>query len=239
MYKKILVPLDGSELAECVLPHVKNLTKDDSATEVTILNVFWMHIVPVKYWYGVSGYNEFKEKAKEASINYLADVESRLGSEGMKVVTESLEGGRPAHIISDYAQNNGMDLIVISSHGHTGIKKMMFGSVALEVLHSFARAGAADQAGGLTVAENIAREEGNNDGFETQQLDNKFKDGNEYKKKIAKQMMDVNKIAFDNNFNSMKVLLGQTKSIIGKFWEKAPVFPEEGKRAIADWMKSV
>ena len=40
MYKKALVPLDGSELAECTLSHVKNLFKDGSVGEVTLLNVF-------------------------------------------------------------------------------------------------------------------------------------------------------------------------------------------------------
>ena len=136
MYKKILVPLDGSELAECALSHVKNLVKTGFVEEVTILNVFWSHIIPFEYWYGVSGYDEFKEKAREASMNYLADVESRLSFPGIKVITESLEGGRPANIISNYAQNNGIDMIIIATHGYTGLKKMMLGSVALEVLHN-------------------------------------------------------------------------------------------------------
>ena len=39
MYKKVLVPLDGSDLAECTLSHVKNLSKDGSVGEVTLLNV--------------------------------------------------------------------------------------------------------------------------------------------------------------------------------------------------------
>jgi len=136
MYKKILVPLDGSELAECALSHVKDLVKAGLVEEVTILNIFWSHIVPVEYWYGVSGYDEFKEKAREASMNYLADVESRLGFDQIKVITESLEGGRPGNIISDYAQNNGIDMIIIATHGYTGMKKMMLGSVALAVLHN-------------------------------------------------------------------------------------------------------
>jgi polyhydroxyalkanoate synthesis regulator phasin len=57
-------------------------------------------------------------------------------------------------------------------------------------------------------------------------------------KQLAKQMLDFNKTAFDNNFNSMKALQEQTERLIGKFWEKSPIFPEEGKRAIVDWMKA-
>ena len=70
------------------------------------------------------------------SIKYLADVESRLSAEGIKVKTQSLESLRPAKIISDYVQKMGIDLIIIATHGYTGLEKLMFGSVALEVLHN-------------------------------------------------------------------------------------------------------
>jgi nucleotide-binding universal stress UspA family protein len=136
MYKKILVPLDGSELAECALSHVKNLVKVGPVVEVTVLNVFCGHIIEFGQGYGNAGYDVSNERARDASRKYLADVESRLGSEGIKVKTESMEGYRPAEIISYYAERNGMDLIIIASHGYTGMKKLMFGSVALEVLHS-------------------------------------------------------------------------------------------------------
>ena len=136
MYKKILIPLDGSELAECALSHVKDLVKSGSGQEVTLLNIFWSHVIPIEYWYGVSGYDEFKQKAREVSANYLADVASRLGSEGIKVTTESLEGGRPAAVISDYAQKNGIEMIIVATHGYSGLKKMMLGSVAFEVIHN-------------------------------------------------------------------------------------------------------
>ena len=70
-----------------------------------------------------------------ASRKYLADIESRLGSEGIKVKTESLEGNRPADTITEYAQKKGMDMIIIGTHGYTGLKKLMLGSVAFGVLH--------------------------------------------------------------------------------------------------------
>jgi len=136
MYKKILVPLDGSELAECALPHVINLVQDGSVGEVTVLNVYKVDLSPV----GAKGYaqginvNQIKKSMFTASSQYLADVESRLGSEGIRVKTVSLEGARPAVTISDYAKENGIDMIVIATHGYTGLKKLMLGSVALGVL---------------------------------------------------------------------------------------------------------
>jgi nucleotide-binding universal stress UspA family protein len=138
MYKKVLVPLDGSALAECTLSHVKNLIKDGSVGEVTLLNVVkvdlpWAVMEPNQY--RKIDFNAIREPLFIASRKYLGDIESRLGSEGIKVKTESLEGNRPADTITEYAQKNGMDMIIIGTHGYTGLKKLMLGSVAFGVLH--------------------------------------------------------------------------------------------------------
>ena len=140
MYKKVLFPLDGSPLAECTLSHVKNLFKDGSVGEVTLLNVVkvdvpWARMgsddIPTR---GID-LQAIREPLLIASKKYLADIESRLGSEGIKVKTESLEGNRPADTIIEYAQENGMDLIIIGTHGYTGLKKLFLGSVAFGVLN--------------------------------------------------------------------------------------------------------
>ena len=142
MYQKVLVPLDGSEVAECALPQVKNLVKDGYVGEVTILNVIW---ADVPSFQGAEAsemldINALREKAMEKLLidttKYLADVKSRLDSKGINVKTKILKGNHPADTISDYAQENGIDLIIIATHGYTGLKKLMFGSVALEVLHN-------------------------------------------------------------------------------------------------------
>ena len=141
MYKKVLVPLDGSALAECTLSHVTNLFKDGSVGEVTLLNIVkvdlpWaaMGSESDQYRKGID-INAIREPLFIASRKYLANIESRLGSEGIKVKTESLEGNRPADTITEYAQEKGMDLIIIGTHGYTGLKKLMLGSVAFGVLH--------------------------------------------------------------------------------------------------------
>lgn len=138
MYQKILIPLDGSELAECTLSHVKNLVNDGFTGEVILLNVFYPYF-PLPEEKDLFTYGDFKatrERIRNDSIKYLADVASRLESEGIKVKTEILLGSRPAETISEYARDNGIDLIIICTHGYTGLKKLMFGSVALEVLHN-------------------------------------------------------------------------------------------------------
>jgi nucleotide-binding universal stress UspA family protein len=79
--------------------------------------------------------NKLRKPLFAVSRNYLAKVASQLSSQGIKVKTESMEANRPADTITDYAQKNGMDLIVMATHVHTGFKKLMLGSVAFGVLH--------------------------------------------------------------------------------------------------------
>ena len=134
MFKKALVPLDLSELAECVLAYVKKLAKDRTLSEVILLNV--AEVDPAWDQMGAGfDVNTFRNAIKNKSERYLADVHYQLSSAGINVKTESIEGTAPAQVITDYAQKNGVDVIIISSHGYTGIKKLVFGSVAMGVLH--------------------------------------------------------------------------------------------------------
>ena len=141
MYKKILVALDGSELAECSLNHVKTLSQAGSAGEVILLNAVVVGLPWEALNRGESDmsppfdYIAFIAAAMEKSKGYLAKVQTRLRSEGLAVKTESVEAATPARAITDYAQKNGVDLIVITTHGYTGMKKMLLGSVASKVLH--------------------------------------------------------------------------------------------------------
>ena len=140
MYKKVLVPVDGSDLAESTLDYVKALAKEGSVGEVTLLNV-----VKLKFPWPVMGseekypkpfdVNAFRDTLFAASTKYLADMGSGLSSVGIKVNTESLEGNEPADTVIRYAQEKGMDMIIMGTHAYTGMKKLVFGSVASDVLH--------------------------------------------------------------------------------------------------------
>lgn len=55
---------------------------------------------------------------------------------------------------------------------------------------------------------------------------------------LAKQLMEFNKTAFDNSFSAMSAIQDQTESLVLSFLEKAAWFPEEGKKAIGDWILS-
>ena len=140
MYQKLLVPLDGSELAECTLSHVKSLIKDGSVGQVTLLNVvkvdFPWELGMSEYPEGIKfDFNEVREPLFAKSRDYLENKKAQLVSGGVEVRTESLEGNRPADTIVEFAEEKGVDLIIIGTHGYTGLKKLMMGSVAFSVLH--------------------------------------------------------------------------------------------------------
>ena len=140
MYKRILVPLDGSKLAECVLPHVENIATGCSVGEVIILRVCESPSI-------LADYPEGKGKSWEKHVErmttnaqkqcniYLDDVEKQLRDKGFNVRTDSCLG-KPAEQIVDYASKNEIDLIVMASHGRSGVNRWAYGSVADKVLRS-------------------------------------------------------------------------------------------------------
>ena len=136
MYKKVLVPLDGSELAGCVLDHVRALVKEGSAGEITLFNVVKVDTSYVELYGKNFDVNAMREALFASARKYLAKIESQLSSEGIKVKSESLESNSPAYIITEYAEKNGIELIIMGTHGYTGLKKLIMGSVASQVLNS-------------------------------------------------------------------------------------------------------
>ncbi|MCG6535396.1 MAG: universal stress protein, partial [Syntrophales bacterium LBB04] len=67
--------------------------------------------------------NDYIDKSK----NYLTAAQSKLSIEGITVKIESIEGDNPASIIGEYTRQNGVDLIIMATHGYTGVKKDVVG----------------------------------------------------------------------------------------------------------------
>ena len=122
MYSKILVPLDGSEIAESILPHVKDMAVAHGA-EVILLRVLpATGVLP----------SAAEREAMEAR-NYLSAVEKRLQQQGVNA-RFTIRHGEDAEEITDYAEVNDVDLIAMSTHGRSGVGRWIFGSVAEKVL---------------------------------------------------------------------------------------------------------
>lgn len=141
MYQKIMVPLDGSELAECVLPHLEAITTGCKVTDVVFVRaVEPLHIpasVPAR---GEFGFREEDRKRMEehhetAAQEYLSNLVGRLHYEGARLSWDVIHG-KAADALADYAEKNGVDLILIASHGRSGVSRWVWGSVADRILRS-------------------------------------------------------------------------------------------------------
>jgi len=134
--KRILVPLDGSPLAEFALNEVGEIA------ELTGSRVILLHVVPmiedVIYGGGeVFAIDQQWERKKARALEYLKSVSKR--PEWQKVKHEiAVETGNPAEVILDFAQKQNIDRIVMTTHGRTGISRWgwTFGSVAQKVLQA-------------------------------------------------------------------------------------------------------
>ncbi|MDO8472676.1 MAG: universal stress protein, partial [Dehalococcoidia bacterium] len=140
MYDKILVPLDGSELAECALPHVLELAKGCHVGEVILLRICEPPTIRADYPSSLpEGWERHVERLTEGARGqcglYLDDVQKRLEAEGISVKTVSGLGD-PSEEIVGYASRNNVDLIVMTSHGRRGVKHWAMGSVAERVFRA-------------------------------------------------------------------------------------------------------
>ena len=128
MFKKILVPLDGSKLAEGIIPRVEWLAKIHDG-EVTLLRVALAHMIP-----GTDPVEHQVKVVREAE-EYLAKVEANLKGVGVRV-NSVVRYGHDAQEIVDHARDRGFDLIAMSTHGRTGLAQFVLGSVASKVIHT-------------------------------------------------------------------------------------------------------
>jgi len=137
MYEKIMVTLDGSELAECVLPHVEAIVKGCLVKEVVFFRVVEIAQL-VNYLMSTPSDDvkrDIESEGKAEAENYLKQLVDRVNYDGVNVHWEVMEG-LVADSIADYATNNEVDLIIIATHGRSGISRWVMGSVADRILRS-------------------------------------------------------------------------------------------------------
>ncbi len=134
MYQKIVVPLDGSKFSECSLQHVKAIATGCKVPKVVLLRV----VEPVPKDYHTLGMpsgllNDTDKKLADEAKDYLTKIAGDLKKEG--VVTEvAVLQGTATEAILDYIEKNKVDLLIMSTHGRSGISRWALGSVAERVL---------------------------------------------------------------------------------------------------------
>jgi nucleotide-binding universal stress UspA family protein len=133
MYKKILVPLDGSPLAEAVLPHVQALAKSEGA-EIVLLRVA-VTPDPNLFHRDVAEGRQITDAIEEEAMDYMETEATKLQKEGTKVTSITRDGTIPDTIL-EVAEETHADVIAMSTHGRIGIQRLLKGSVAEEIVHA-------------------------------------------------------------------------------------------------------
>ena len=141
MYKKIMVPLDGSDLAECVFVHVEAIITSFKSKEVVLVRVVNPVRLPISvpaqgnFGFTEKDRHQLDANRKKAAKEYLEKTTASLNIPGTVINYDVLEGN-PANMLADYAAENEMDLIVIASHGRSGISRWVMGSVAERIVRT-------------------------------------------------------------------------------------------------------
>lgn len=133
MYRKILVPLDGSKTAEGVLPHAKALAYSEGA-ELVLLTVAANPVMDFAFSDPAIAQNAQREQ-EEASQKYTARIEEELKEAGFRVST-LLRIGAVADTILNVAEEMQVDVIAMSTHGRTGPARWLLGSIADKVVRN-------------------------------------------------------------------------------------------------------
>lgn len=126
MYNRILLPLDGSAIAEQALPHAIALTERFQA-ELVILRSF----EPLAEKLGMmsDAVKRAEDVTRGMAEKYLENITASVQERGIRVKSIIIEG-RPHSEIVRYAETEQVDLIVISTHGQSGFSRWLLGSVA-------------------------------------------------------------------------------------------------------------
>lgn len=127
-YEHVLVPLDGSELAEEALPPALSIAQLMHA-RVTLIHVIPPFVREVDDHYKPAAMDILLEKAG----HYLMRVRERLAPT-YDAVSIKILSGQVAEMLTGYAREQEIDLIVLSSHGRSGVSRWVFGSVAEKVV---------------------------------------------------------------------------------------------------------
>jgi nucleotide-binding universal stress UspA family protein len=139
MYKKIMVPLDGSKLAECVLPHLETILKGCDSPQVIVVQAVEPLSVPygreVSQFTSLEQVKAFETHQRVEAERYLKDIVARLKETGVNARAEVIYG-KAGENLSDYATKNGVDLVLIATHGRSGVSRWVWGSVADRLLRS-------------------------------------------------------------------------------------------------------
>jgi len=134
MYRRILIPTDGSACSQLALDHVVRLAKDQQA-EVRIVHVLDLQPLYVSETLDVEPIADAWRRAAEAVVARAADAAARSGVHAERAVLEAMRD-RVSDVIVNESTHWQADLIVIGTHGRRGLEHALLGSVAEGVVRT-------------------------------------------------------------------------------------------------------
>lgn len=139
MYEHILIPTDGSDTATVAVDHAVDLAKRHGAQ---LHALYVVDIDAVNLGLG----SEQVDRIRQGNFGEMTELKAKaegatgavasVASEHDIDVHEAIRVGAPHEVIADYADSNGIDLVVMGSHGRSGVKRALLGSVTERVLRS-------------------------------------------------------------------------------------------------------
>ncbi|AYO55170.1 universal stress protein [Acinetobacter wuhouensis] len=132
-YQNILVPVDGSETSLSVVKHAADIAKAFNS-KITVVQVMTLDPYIAAEYLSNGQTNQLIERAREFIQVNINAAKEQFVAEGLQVETRLLEGESITHTLAQAVNDLKIDLVVLSSHGRTGLKKLIMGSVAQGLL---------------------------------------------------------------------------------------------------------
>ena len=128
-FKRLIIPLDGSELAETILPYA-----------IKLCRTLDMELILVRAYHpsfpgSTVRMREVSKIVHDSAENYISDMAEKMRQEGLKQVSHKVLKGLPADQITDFAVQTPNSVTALCTHGRHGISRWMLGSVANAVIH--------------------------------------------------------------------------------------------------------
>jgi nucleotide-binding universal stress UspA family protein len=134
IYHTIVVPLDGSKWSESAIPKATELARTHHA-ELVLLHIYQSPVSSYADQVALAGQQEMADQAYAQMREQLVSLRNRLRQEGLRAREQLIRGTNPAQAICDFVEaEEGITMIVMSTHGRTGLSRWLLGSVAQKVM---------------------------------------------------------------------------------------------------------
>lgn len=133
VYHKIVVPLDGSRWSESAVGPATEMARANNA-DIVLLHVYQSPLGAYQPQLSLAGQQQMADQTYEQMRDQLVSLRNRLRQEGLRAEVQIVRSNNPAQAITDFVEaEEGVTMIVMSTHGRTGISRWLFGSVAQRI----------------------------------------------------------------------------------------------------------